>query len=624
LLFQAAAQVKVYPTLFCFQRSLLSKVKVSGMFTVRKADGMTDENRCQDKFSAVNELARRRGFFWQSYEIYGGVSGFATYGSLGARLKQNIERKLRELFVSRLGVFEIESPVITPEAVFEASGHISHFKEPLVECGKCRKRFRADHLLEELANIREADAEKLSLEEIDNEIRKNKIACPDCGGGFGRAETFLTMFKTTIGPYSKAVGYGRPEAAQGIFVEFNRLFGLAREKLPFGVLQIGHALRNEISPRQGLLRLREFTIADLEFFFDPEDSDCYLLKEVGNERLRLLLAETRSKDSESITEVTVEEALKKGIIKLEWQAVFMAYAKKLLVDLGVPSEKQRFIEKFSWEKAHYSSQTFDQQVLVERWGWVEVSGHADRSDYDLKSHMASSNADMRVFREYAKPVETEQLALKPIMAKLGPVFKGEAGKVAEMLSKVDLTEFEASMRRDGHFMLGKYKILPEHVDVQRKKIVERGRHFIPHVVEPSFGSDRLLYVALEYAYQVKEGRVVLAFPRDIAPIQVGVYPLVSKDGLAEKALELYRKLADEGFLAEYDEAGSIGRRYARADEVGSQLGITVDYDTLKDNSVTIRDRDSWGQVRTRIEDLEQLLHRYFRGQTDFDHLGKPV
>jgi glycyl-tRNA synthetase len=383
-------------------------------------------------------------------------------------------------------------------------------------------------------------------------------------------------------------------------------------------------LRNEISPRQGLLRLREFTIADLEFFFDPEEPDCYLLKEVENEKLRLLTTKTRSKDSESITEVTVKEALNKGIITLEWQAVFMAYAKRLLVDLGVPSEKQRFIEKFSWEKAHYSSQTFDQQVLVERWGWVEVSGHADRSDYDLKSHMASSNADMQVFKEYARPVERDQLALKPVMAKLGPVFKGEAGKVAEMLAKVDPAEFESSMKKAGHYMLGKYKILPEHVDVQRQKIVERGRHFIPHVVEPSFGSDRLLYVTLEYAYQVKEDRVVLAFPRDIAPIQVGVYPLVSKDGLAEKALALHRKLADEGFLAEYDEAGSIGRRYARADEVGSQLGITVDYDTLKDNTVTIRDRDSWRQVRTRIADLGQLLHGYFRGQIDFDQLGKPI
>jgi len=585
---------------------------------------MSDKSRNPDKFTAVNELAKRRGFFWQSYEIYGGVSGFVTYGALGTRLKQNIEMKLRELFVGKLGALEIESPVITPEVVFEASGHVDHFKEPLVECQKCAKRFRADHLLEEFAGMSEAEAEKLGLEEINEQILKNKIKCPDCGGSFGKAETFLTMFKTTIGPYSKAVGYGRPEAAQGIFVEFSRLFGFSREKLPLGILQIGRALRNEISPRQGLLRLREFTIADLEYFFDPEEPNCYLLKEVENEKLRILLAKTRSRGSENIVEVSVKEAVKKGFIKLEWQAVFMAYAKRLLVELGVPEQKQRFIEKLPWEKAHYSSQTFDQQVFIERWGWVEVSGHADRSDYDLKSHMTHSNADMRVFKEYEKPVEKEQVIVKPIMIKFGPVFKGEAGKVVELLSRVDPTEFEASLKKKGRYMLGKYEILPEFVDVKRQKIVERGRHFVPHVVEPSFGSDRLLYVVLEYAYQVKEDRVVLAFPRDIAPIQVGVYPLVSKDGLREKALEVHKILVDERFSTEYDEAGSIGRRYARADEVGSQLGITVDYDTLKDNTVTVRDRDSWKQVRARIEDLRVRLHEYFRGQIGFERLGEPV
>lgn len=585
---------------------------------------MNEKSRNPDKFTAVNELAKRRGFFWQSYEIYGGVSGFVTYGVLGTRLKQNIEKKLRELFVGKLGVLEVESPVITPEVVFEASGHVDHFKEPLVECQKCGKRFRADHLLEEFAGMSEAEAERLSLEEINDQILKNKIKCPDCGGNFGKAETFLTMFKTTIGPYSKAVGYGRPEAAQGIFVEFSRLFGFSREKLPLGVLQIGRALRNEISPRQGLLRLREFTIADLEFFFDPEEPNCYLLKEVEDEKLRILLAETKSKGSEDTVEVSTREALKKGFIKLEWQAVFMAYAKRLLVELGVPAQKQRFIEKLPWEKAHYSSQTFDQQVFVERWGWVEVSGHADRSDYDLKSHMTHSNADMRVFKEYEKSVEKEQVVIKPIMIKLGPVFKGEAGKVVELLSRVDPTEFEASLKKNGRYMLGQYAILPEFVDVQRQKVVERGRHFVPHVVEPSFGSDRLLYVALEYAYQIKEDRVVLAFPRDIAPIQVGVYPLVSKDGLPEKALEVHKMLVDDRFSVEYDEAGSIGRRYARADEVGSQLGVTVDYDTLKDNTVTVRDRDSWKQVRARIDDLRVLLHEYFRGQIGFERLGEPV
>ena len=584
---------------------------------------MADKTKTPDKFTIINELARRRGFFWQSYEIYGGAAGFATYGPLGAKLKQNIEKKLKELFVNRLGILEMESPVITPGKVFEASGHVNHFKEPMVECLKCKKRFRADHLLEEFAKIGESEAEKMSLNELKATIKKHDIRCPECGGAFSEPKLFLTMFKTTIGPYSEAVAYGRPEAAQGIFVEFKRLYEMAREKLPFGVLQMGHALRNEISPRQGLIRLREFTIIDLEFFFDPEEPNCYLLKDVESEKLRLVLAENRLRDSEEITEVTVNEALEKGYIKAEWQAVFMAYAKKLLADLGVPAEGQRFIEKLPWERAHYSLQSFDQQVYVERWGWVEVSGHAYRTDYDLKTHMEFSGEDMRVYKEYEKPVEKEQLAIKPVMSKFGPVFKTEAAKVVDMLSKTDPNEVEAFMKKNGYYMLGKYKLLPEHVEIEHQKIVERGRRFIPHVVEPSFGSDRLVYVALEYAYKVKDDRAMLCFPRDIAPMQVGVYSLVNKDELPANTLKLNKLLVDEGFVTEYDEAGSIGRRYARADEIGIPLGITVDYETLENNTVTIRDRDSWKQVRSSISDLPMLLNRYFKWKIDFDGLGEP-
>jgi glycyl-tRNA synthetase len=516
----------------------------------------------------------------------------------------------------------MESSILAPAKVFEASGHVAHFKEPMVECSNCHKRFRADHLLEEYAKTSCVETEKMSLAEIQEALQKNNIVCPECGGPFKPPQQFLTMFETTIGPYAGATGYGRPEAAQGIFVEFNRLYAAARERLPFGVIQIGRALRNEISPRQGLIRLREFTIADLEFFFDPEDPKCTLLPEVENETLRLLLAETRQKGSEETMEITVKEALEKKIILAEWQAFFMAMAKKLLVQIGVPVDKQRFIEKCPWEKAHYSSQSFDQEVYVDRWGWVEVSGHAYRTDYDVGCHQRASGSDLRIYKEYEKPVETEQLVVKPVMASLGPAFKNEAAKIAALLEKADPEQVQASLEKDGYFRVENYKVLPEHVTVSQQKTVSRGKRFIPHVVEPSFGSDRLFYVALEYAFNVKEDRVVMSFPRDIAPIQLGVYPLVSKDGLVEKALEVRNLLAEAGFMVEFDETGSIGRRYARADEAGIPLGITVDYDTLKDETVTVRDRDSWKQVRTRISDLPGLLHVYFQGKANIEDLGK--
>jgi glycyl-tRNA synthetase len=593
---------------------------ISSQHYLKRLIKLSNEAKC-DKFTAINELARRRGFFWQSYEIYGGVGGFVTYGPLGARLKQNIEAKLRELFVTKLGILEIESSVIAPGKVFEASGHVNHFKEPMVECTECNKRFRADHLLEEYAKKSCVETEKMSLDEIQQALEKLRITCPECGGGFKPPQQFLTMFETTIGPYSGATGYGRPEAAQGIFVEFNRLYTMAREKLPFGVIQIGHALRNEISPRQGLIRLREFTIADLEFFFDPEEPNCCLLKDVEDDVLRLYLAEERLKCSEKTIEVTVKDAVAQKVIGSEWQAFFMAMAKKLLMEIGVPAENQRFIEKTQWEKAHYAGQSFDQEVYVDRWGWIEVSGHAYRTDFDLRSHMKASGADLRVFKEYDTPLEEEQLTVKPVMAKMGPAFKLEAAKAAALLAESPAEEVAASLEKNGCYMAGSYQILPEHVAVSHKKTVVRGKRFIPHVVEPSFGCDRLFYVALEYAYGVKDDRVVMSFPRSIAPTQLGVYPLVSKDGIAEKTREVHQQLVNEGFAAELDEAGSIGRRYARADEAGIPLGITVDYDTLKDGTVTIRDRDSWQQVRTPINNLPELLHRYFQEKINFNDLG---
>ncbi len=588
---------------------------------------MSSEAKCHkpacDKFVAVNELAKRRGFFWSSFEIYGGSGGFVTYGPLGTRLKQNVEAKLRELFVKKIGILEMESSVIAPGKVFEASGHVDHFKEPMVECQNCHQRFRADHLLEE-KGISSAEAEKMTLEAVAQEIDQHGVVCPDCGGKFGEPQRYLTMFQTTIGPYSGAVGYGRPEAAQNIFVEFNRLFTAARERLPFGCIQIGHALRNEISPRQGLIRLREFTIADLEFFFDPEEPCCDKIKEVQNEVLPILLCETRLKECEDITDFTVREALDKKIIRNEWQAFFMAMAKRLLTELGVPANKQRFIEKLTWEKAHYSSQSFDQEVLVDRWGWVEVSGHAYRTDYDLSCHVKASGVDMTVYKEYATPVEKEELTVKPIMAKLGPVYKGDAVKVAAELAKVPAQEVAEAMKKEGSYMAGNYQVLPEQVAISKQKNIVRGTRFIPHVVEPSFGSDRLFYVALEYAYNVKDDRIVLSFPRSIAPIQVGVYPLMGKDCLDVKAKEVQKLLTYEGFMTEYDETGSIGRRYARADEAGVQLGITIDYDTLNDASVTIRDRDSWQQIRISISDLPGKLHKYFEGKLNFEHLGTAI
>jgi glycyl-tRNA synthetase len=508
----------------------------------------------KDKYEIISEMGKRRGYFWPSYEIYGGVGGFITYGPLGALLKKRLEDKFRRFYLQPLAILEIETSVIMPGNVLEASGHVENFKEPTVECVKCQRKFRADHLLQEFGDMSDTETEKLTLQNVVDELKNRGIRCPECGGDFNKAEQFMTMFTTTIGPYSDSVGYGRPEAAQGIFVEFKRIFESARNRLPLGVAQIGHALRNEISPRQGPVRLREFTIIDIEFFLDPEDKKCLIIGDVEDETLRLVLAENKLKGVTEPVTVKVKEALSKGIIKEEWMAYFMAQAKKFLVELGVPDDKQRFIEKLDYERAHYSTQGFDQEVYLDRWGWTEVSGHNYRTDFDLSRHMKASGVDLTAFKE----------------------------------------------SDDG------------------------GRRFVPHVIEPSFGLDRLVYVALEYAYTKRKKRTLLSLPRELAPMQVSVFPLMSKDGLLEKADEVYHMLVDEGFTVDWDSSGSIGRRYARADEAGTPLGITIDYQTLEDGTVTLRDRDSWRQVRSKINNLSQLLHAYFRHKLDFDGLGKLI
>jgi glycyl-tRNA synthetase len=238
--------------------------------------------------------------------------------------------------------------------------------------------------------------------------------------------------------------------------------------------------------------------------------------------------------------------------------------------------------------------------------------------------MKASGVDMSVYKEFKNPIETEELTVKPILAKLGPVYKGEAAKVAAALAKAPAQQIADELREKGSVMVEGYQVFPEQVEIGMQKTTVRGKRFVPHVVEPSFGCDRLFYVALEYAYGIKDDRVVMSFPRCIAPIQVGIYPLMSKDGLDCKAREVQQMLACEGFMTDFDETGSIGRRYARADEAGVQLGITVDYDTLDDGTVTIRDRDSWQQVRAAIADLPKLLHRYFEGKANFEDLGSQI
>lgn len=557
-----------------------------------------------DLYDRVLELSRRRGFFWPSFEIYGGVGGFIDLGPLGAKMMWKLKSHWRDFFVRSEGLLEIITPVITPSKVFEASGHVEHFRDPMVTCLSCEKKFRADQLLEEVGG---RGFEGKPLETLDSFIEDKEVKCPECGGKLSKSEFFTTMFKTTIGPYSEEIGYGRPEAAQGMFIDFKRVYETARGRLPLGIAQIGRAMRNEISPRQGPIRLREFTIMEFEFFLDPENPVCEKLSSIESLEITLLPSVFREKGVEQPVKITLRKAVEEGYIASEWLAYFMGKSVKFLAQLGVKPEDQRFEEKLPAERAHYSLQTFDQQVRLERWGWTEVAGFAYRGDYDLKRHASYSKVDMSVFKGYGQPVEKVVRTIRPVEDEVKRLFGERAKLILEKLREVDPEEIRMQLSRQGLFRLGEYTIPASCFIEEEKKVKETGKRFIPHVVEPSFGAERLLYAVLEKAYTVKEGRIVLRLPSFLSPYDAAVFPLVSKNGLDEYANKLSQQLLSQGFDVFYDEKGSIGRRYARADEAGIPVAVTVDYQTLEDDTVTVRDRDSWNQIRVNVNRLDKHL-----------------
>jgi glycyl-tRNA synthetase len=565
-----------------------------------------------DKYDKIVDLAKRRGFFWPSSEIYGGVAGFLDFGPMGTLLKRNVERLWREEFIHRHHglVYEVETPVVMPSRVFEASGHVDHFTDVVVECLSCHKKFRADHVILEQARDVQG-IEGMTTEQLDAIIKEKGIKCSDCGGKLGKVTTFNLLFRTSIGPYSENVAYMRPEAAQGMFVNFKNIYTTMRERLPMGLAQIGKVLRNEISPRQGPIRLREFTIMEIEFFFDPESPNCELLEEVVHKKLRLLTEDLVTAGKADPKEVTVEEAIRKKMILSKWQAYFMALSTDFVSELGTPHDMQMFVAKLANERAHYSAQTFDQVVKLDRWGWVEISGHAYRTDYDITRHQQFSGQDLSVFKKFEKPQKAKVLVARPQVNVISAECKKDTGRVLAVIKAVDAISLRENLAK-GSITLNGISVKPEYVEFLEEEQSITGKRYIPHVAEPSFGADRLTYLAMECAYAEKEDRVVLRLPRSVAPIQVSVFPLVNKDGIREKALEVQNAVRTEGFISDFDDAGSIGRRYARSDEIGAPLAITVDYQTIKDNTVTVRDRDTWDQSRVSIKDLISYLRDYYQ------------
>jgi len=573
----------------------------------------------RDKYEKVMDLAKRRGYLWSSFEIYGGIAGFVDYGPLGTMLKNNIIDMWREYYVVREEFYEIDSPTITPYEVLKASGHVDNFTDPIVECRECLESFRADHLIEECVSL---DTEGKSLEELEALIKKYSIRCPKCGGELGEVKRFNLMFITSIGPGGKRRGYMRPETAQGIFIQFRRLAGFFRNKLPFGVVQIGRAYRNEISPRQGVIRLREFTQAEGEFFVHPREKRHERFKEVEDEVIPLLPADRQMDDTldpeEKVIRITIGEAVRRGIVRHEAIGYFIAITKRFLTDIGIDVEKLRFRQHLPDEMAHYAMDCWDAEIYTERFGWIECVGIADRTDYDLRSHMNHSGVDLRIFVEYEEPKEVETYEIELNYREVGRIFKKDLKLIEETLKEMDREEIERMVReirekgkyilkveRDGE--VKEFQILESYIRIRKvvKKI--RGEKILPHVIEPSYGIDRILYCLLEQAYREEEDRVYLDLKPKVAPVKVGVFPLVNRDNLPEIAMDIKEKLRREGIIAQYDDRGAIGRRYMRMDEIGTPFCITVDSGTLEDGTVTVRYRNTREQERVKIEEVVDYI-----------------
>ncbi len=563
------------------------------------------------------ELAKRRGFIWPTSECYGAVAGFIDYGPLGAMMKRRVENIWRDFYVIQEGYYEIECPTIAQEAVFIASGHVKGFSDKMCQCPHCKEYLRADHVAEG-GNI--PNASIMKNEELAAAITPCK--CPACEEVLGNVEVFNfnLMFSTTIGPGSQRTGYLRPETAQGMFVDFSRLLRFYRDKLPFGAVQIGKSYRNEISPRQGMIRLREFTQAEAEIFVHPNEKNHHpSFKRYAEYRIPLL-THIQQQKCEDPVEISMREAVDKGIIANEYVAYYVALTHELLVTIGIKPERLRFRQHLPDERAHYAADCWDAEVYSRRFGWVETVGIADRTDYDLNAHAKQSGTPMTVFIQYNEPKKTERRRIIPNMSILGKQYRTKAKAIFEALITAMPTPEGADIEVDGekiHIPANLFEVRDEVIDI-------RGEDIVPHVIEPSYGIDRMCYAVLEQAYDEDiadgEARTVMHLSPNVAPVQVAVFPLMTRDGLDTIAHEITRTFHKKGILAEYDDSGAIGRRYRRQDEIGTPFAVTVDYDTKENNTVTLRDRDSMKQVRITIAKLPETIGALVDGSITFTSL----
>ncbi|MCL7030843.1 hypothetical protein MKW94_014998 [Papaver nudicaule] len=582
----------------------------------------------------VNTLERRL-FYIPSFKIYSGVAGLYDYGPPGCAVKSNVLAFWRQHFVLEENMLEVDCPCVTPEVVLKASGHVDKFTDLMVKDEKTGTCYRADHLLkdfckEKLEKDLSLSVEKVqelkhvlamlddfSPEQLGSKIKEYGIVAPETKNPLSDPYPFNLMFQTSIGPSGTIPGYMRPETAQGIFVNFKDLYYYNGSKLPFAAAQIGQAFRNEISPRQGLLRVREFTLAEIEHFVDPEDKSHPKYSEVVDLEFLMFPREEQMTGKDAVN-LRLGDAVSNGTVNNETLAYFIGRVYLFLTQLGISKERLRFRQHLANEMAHYAADCWDAEIECS-YGWIECVGIADRSAYDLRAHSEKSGTPLVAHEKFSAPKEVEKLVITPVKKELGLAFKGNQKKIVEALEAMDekeAMEVKAALESKGEVefqvcTLGKAVTIKSNmVSVSKEIKKEHQRVFTPSVIEPSFGIGRIIYCLFEHSFYTRKSKAgdeelnVFRFPPVVAPIKCTVFPLVQNSKYEAVAKQISRSLTAAGISHKIDITGtSIGKRYARTDELGVPFAITVDTTT----TVTIRERDSKDQIRVEIEKVAGVV-----------------
>ena len=499
----------------------------------------------------MEDLLKRRFFFDQSFAIYGGITGQYDFGPMGCAFKANMLSTWRKFFILEEQMLEVDCSILTPEPVLKASGHVDRFADLMVKDLKSGECFRLDHLIK--AHLEKISSDKKTDESTRAECQdivvkldgmtKNEMAAimtkfdmksPISGNDLSEPMEFNLMFGTQIGPTGLIKGFLRPETAQGIFVNFKRLLEFNQEKLPFAAAQIGNAFRNEISPRSGLIRVREFTMAEIEHFCDPRDKSHPKFVDVSDTKLMLYSA-CNQMDGKSAEIVKIGDAVSSGLVANETLGYFMARIQQFLLKVGVDPIKLRFRQHMSNEMAHYACDCWDAECLTS-YGWIECVGCADRSAYDLTQHTKATGVRLAAEKRLAVPKIEDVWEASPNRGLIGKSFRKEAKAVLDALSALDkngVDALEKSVEITGSYDLsmadgGTVKITKDMVAVKRYKKTVHVEEIIPSVIEPSFGIGRVMYAVFEHNFRKREGdemRTFLSLPPVVAPLKCSVLPL---------------------------------------------------------------------------------------------------